>query len=131
LIDILSQKEIAHTWFEPAQKPASGVKKWIAYSDGFTKGSVVVNKGAAAALKSEKAVSLLPVGIVSIENEFKKGDLIRIVDELGNTIGLGKAQFNSDKVEARKTVGKTKSAGTLRLFVHGKQQVKCMLATPC
>ncbi|HDR52847.1 MAG TPA: glutamate 5-kinase [Mariniphaga anaerophila] len=109
LTDILSQKEIAHTWFEPAPKSASGVKKWIAYSDGFTKGRVVVNKGAAAALKSEKAVSLLPVGIVAIENEFKKGDLIRIVDESGNTIGLGKAQYGSDKVEAEKKSEKQKA----------------------
>ncbi len=109
LVDILSQKEISHTWFEPAQKPASGVKKWIAYSDGFTKARVVVNKGAAAALKSEKAVSLLPVGIVTIEDEFKKGDLIRIVDESGNTIGLGKAQYGSDKVEAEKQSEKQKA----------------------
>ena len=65
LVEILTQKDISgHTYFEPAQKPPSGIKKWIAYSDGFTKGKVVVNKGAAAALKSEKAVSLLPVGIV-------------------------------------------------------------------
>jgi glutamate 5-kinase len=109
LVDILSQKDIAHTWFEPAQKPASGVKKWIAYSDGFTKARVIVNKGAAAALKSEKAVSLLPVGIVKIENEFKKDDLIRIVDESGNTIGLGKAQYNSDKVEIEKKSEKQKA----------------------
>lgn len=109
LTDILSQKEIAHTWFEPVRKPASGVKKWIAYSDGFAKGRVVVNKGAAAALKSEKAVSLLPVGIVTIEKEFKKGDLIRIVDESGNTVGLGKAQYNSDKVEAEKLSEKQKA----------------------
>jgi glutamate 5-kinase len=71
-------KMSGHTWFEPSAKPSSGVKKWIAYSDGFTKGKVVINKGAAAALRSEKAVSLLPVGVIeSIENEFKKGDLIR------------------------------------------------------
>jgi glutamate 5-kinase len=68
-----------------------------------------VNKGAAAALKSEKAVSLLPVGIVTIKNEFRKGDLIRIMDESGSTIGLGKAQYNSDKVEAEKQSEKQKA----------------------
>src|SRR6056297_3129835 len=84
LTQILQNDETAdHTYFEPSRKSSSGVKKWIAYSDGFTKAKIVVNKGAAAALKSEKAVSLLPVGIVTIENEFKKGDLIRIVDESG------------------------------------------------
>ncbi len=103
LTDILSaEKTVAHTWFEPAEKPVSSVKKWIAHSDGFAKGKVVVNKGAADALKSVRAVSLLPVGIITIENEFKKGDLIRIVDEKGNTIGLGKAQYGSDRIESEK-----------------------------
>ncbi len=103
LTDILSEeKTVVHTWFQPAKKSASGVKKWIAYSDGFAKGRVVVNKGAADALKSERAVSLLPVGVVAVENEFKKGDLIRIVDEEGNTVGLGKAQYGSDRVEPEK-----------------------------
>ncbi|SHJ62446.1 glutamate 5-kinase [Tangfeifania diversioriginum] len=110
LTKILSSDEIsAHTFFEPSDKSSSGIKKWIAYSDGFTKGSVVVNKGAAAALKSEKAVSLLPVGIVTIKNEFKKGDLIRIVEESGDIIGLGKAQYSFDKVEAEKQSVKQKA----------------------
>jgi glutamate 5-kinase len=99
LTDILVSEQLAgHTWFEPALKPSSGIKKWIAHSDGFAKGKVVVNKGAADALKSEKAVSLLPVGIVKVENEFRKGDLIRILDESGNSIGLGKAQYGSEKL---------------------------------
>ncbi|SHF28248.1 glutamate 5-kinase [Mariniphaga anaerophila] len=109
LVNILAGKDVPHTWFEPAEKSASGVKKWIAYSDGFAKAKVVVNAGAASALKSEKAVSLLPVGIVTIENEFKKGDLIRIVDESGETIGLGKAQYSSDKVESEKRSEKQKA----------------------
>jgi glutamate 5-kinase len=110
LTDLLTGKEtVGHTWFEPAKKPASGVKKWIAYSDGFTKGRVVINKGAVAALNSDKAVSLLPVGIVKIENEFKKGDLIKIVDEAGNVLGLGKAQYGSEKVKTQSESKKQKA----------------------
>jgi glutamate 5-kinase len=110
LLDLLTNKETSgHTFFEPAKKPPSGVKKWIAHSDGFTKGLVVINQGAAVALKSDKAVSLLPVGIVRIENDFKKGDLIKIVDENGNIIGLGKARYGSDKVETEKQSEKQKA----------------------
>lgn len=113
LTDILTRNEIGgHTWFEPAPKPPSGIKKWIAHSAGFAKARVVVNSGAAAALKSDKAVSLLPVGIVNIENEFKKGDLIHIVDESGKKIGLGKAQYGSDKLKSGTTAEK------LRALVH-------------
>lgn len=109
LIDILSQKEISgHTWFEPAQKPARGVKKWIAYSDDFAKGKVTINSGAVNALTSEKAVSLLPVGIVKINSDFKKGDLIKISDEQGKLIGVGKASYSSDKIETEKLSEKQK-----------------------
>ena len=101
LIDLLdAEKELKHTSFIPNNRQNSSIKKWISYSDGFAKGLVVINKGAANALNSEKAVSLLPVGIIKIENEFKKGDLIRIVDEENNAIGVGKAKYDSEKVEA-------------------------------
>lgn len=110
LTDILSEGiSVTHTWFQPAKKSTSGVKKWIAYSDGFAKGRVVINKGAADALKSVNAVSLLPVGVVTIESEFKRGDLIRIVDEEGNSVGLGKAQYGSDRVETEKKSEKQKA----------------------
>lgn len=103
LIDLLDvQKSLKHTFFVPKEKPASGVKKWIGYSDGFAKGQIVVNEGAVNVLLSEKAVSLLPVGVVRIDIEFKKGDLIKITNEKGETLGLGKAAYNSDKLEKEK-----------------------------
>ena len=73
------------------------------------KGRVVVNNGAAEALTSEKAVSLLPVGIVKVETEFKKGDLIKIVDQSGRILGLGKARYGSEKVEAEKVSQRQKA----------------------
>ncbi|HZH71579.1 MAG TPA: glutamate 5-kinase [Mariniphaga sp.] len=110
LLNIMTQEEFpGHTWFEPAPKTSSGVKKWIGYSDGFAKAKVTVNNGAAAALRSDKAVSLLPVGIVTVENEFKKGDLIRIVDESGKRIGLGKAQYGSEKLRSGTSTEKLKA----------------------
>ncbi len=109
LINLLdAEKEFMHTWFVPNQKASSGVKKWIGYSNGFTKGEVVINKGAISALLSNKAISLLPVGIVKIAAEFKKGDLIKIVDESGKTIGVGKAGYGSDSFESEKQSGKQK-----------------------
>jgi glutamate 5-kinase len=109
LINILDiQKNQEHTWFVPNKKASSGVKKWIGYSDGFAKGQVIVNQGAAKALNSEKAVSLLPVGIIKVLNDFKKGDLIKITDESGNVIGIGKAQFGSDRLEIERNSEKQK-----------------------
>jgi glutamate 5-kinase len=103
LIELLDvQKKLKHTFFVPNRKTANGVKKWIAYSDDFAKGEVIVNQGALKALNSEKAVSLLPVGIVKVKSEFKKDDLIKITDENGKVIGVGKASYGSDKIETEK-----------------------------
>jgi glutamate 5-kinase len=103
LIDLLdTQKHLKHTYFVPNPKAANGVKKWIAYSDDFAKGEVTVNQGAIKALNSEKAVSLLPIGIVKVGSEFKKDDLIKIMDENGKIIGVGRASYGSDKIETEK-----------------------------
>ena len=109
LIDLLDKgKELEHTYFVPNKKTSSGIKKWIGYSNDFAKGQVTVNQGAIKALNSEKAVSLLPVGIVEIIHEFKKGDLIKIVDESGITVGVGRAQYGSDKIDTEKSSVKQK-----------------------
>jgi glutamate 5-kinase len=110
LIDILTGNDtIGHTYFEPGKKISSGVKKWIAYSDGFTKGMVTINKGAVEALYSGKAISLLPVGIIRADREFRKGDLIKIIDESGNMIGIGKAKYGSDKIASERMSEKQKA----------------------
>ncbi|MDR2910881.1 MAG: glutamate 5-kinase [Bacteroidales bacterium] len=98
LLDL--EKEFQHTYFVPNKKPSSGIKKWIGYSESFTKGQVMINQGALKALVSDTAVSLLPVGVVEIISEFKKGDLIKIIDETGNVVGVGKAQYSSDKIKS-------------------------------
>jgi glutamate 5-kinase len=109
ILDLMDeQKDLKHTWFVPNKKPSSGVKKWIGYSDGFAKGEVVINAGAAKALDSDKAVSLLPIGIVKITSEFKKDDLIKIVDESGKVIGVGKAGYGSSKIQTEKLSVKQK-----------------------
>ncbi|MBR4325962.1 MAG: glutamate 5-kinase [Bacteroidales bacterium] len=75
------------------------IKKWIAYSDGFTKATVIVNQGAATALRDhQKAASLLYPGIVRIEGEFKKDDLLLIKDEDGVTIGVGRVSIDKDRL---------------------------------
>jgi len=95
LIDVLENK-VAHTHFSP-NKTASGKKKWIAHSGNFATGIVRVNDGAKTALTSANASSLLPVGVLSVLSEFKKGDIIKIIDENDKHIGLGIAEYGSDK----------------------------------
>ena len=90
--------------FLPSGKPISHVKKWIAHSEGFAKGRININDGAMAALTGDRASSLLPVGVVSVEGIFEKGDIVRIISPDGRQIGVGKASMSSAK--ASETAGK-------------------------
>jgi glutamate 5-kinase len=109
LLDIMDpDKTVQHTYFVPEKKAVSGVKNWISYSDSFAKAVIVINRGAVDALLSDKAVSLLPVGVVTVKGEFRSGDLLKIEDETSNYIGIGKAQFGSDKLEKEKEAARQK-----------------------
>ncbi|MEI6049175.1 MAG: glutamate 5-kinase [Bacteroidota bacterium] len=99
ITDIVRRKDVPYTHFIASNKKESGVKKWLSHSDTFAKGSVIINIGAREALLGEKATSLLMIGITKVEGFFKSGDIVRIFDEKGNNIGLGKAQYDSKKSE--------------------------------
>jgi len=109
LLDILNGKFVGTQFTSKSKKgknsKPSNLKKWIAYNELNRKGIVYINKGAEEVLCSpEKVSSLLPVGIVKIEGDFKKGDIIQIVNEKGKAIGLGIAQYGVDK--AKDNLGK-------------------------
>ena len=95
LLDILADKPVG-TLFKN-KKNISGIKKWVAHSEDFVKGSVYIDEGAEKALQSNKPTSLLPVGITQIEGSFKKGDIIKIMTASGKQIGVGKAGYSSEK----------------------------------
>jgi glutamate 5-kinase len=99
LTDIVNGKDVPYTHFAASSVKKSGVKKWLSHSGEFAKGGVYINKGAAEALLNDKAVSLLMIGVSKIEGSFRKGDIIRILDEKGLQIGLGKSQYDSKKAE--------------------------------
>jgi len=101
----LLDNKVVHTRFI-AEKSKSGKKKWIAHSENAATGVVQLNDGAKMVLTSGKATSLLPVGITAIQSDFLKGDIIKIIDEQNNLIGLGIAEYGSDK--ARERIGQKK-----------------------
>ncbi|MDR0412293.1 MAG: glutamate 5-kinase [Dysgonamonadaceae bacterium] len=106
LIDLVLNRlpEVLCTRFVPLRRPVSGVKKWIAHSDGFAKGAIHINPGAYEALMQPKAASLLPVGVESVEGRFEKDDIVRIVAPSGENIGVGRATLSAEK--ARQVIGK-------------------------
>ena len=105
LIDLLSENgNTTCTRFIPSPKKTSSVKKWIAHSEGFAKGEIHINNCAKNVLLGEKAMSLLPVGITKIIGDFEKDDIVRVVDENGNHIAVGKTQCSGS--EANSMLGK-------------------------
>jgi glutamate 5-kinase len=105
LLQLLDKKaDVVCTQFVASTGEVSSVKKWIAHSQGFAKGEIHVNENAAKALAGEKAVSLLPIGATNIIGEFEKDDVVKIIDEKGTELGVGKVQYDSDK--AREMLGK-------------------------
>lgn len=98
LIDLLNKKkDTVSTLFKSSRTEVSGVKKWLAHSDGFAKGEIYINENAEKALIGSNAVSLLPVGIIKISGNFEKDDIVKIFSEKGKLLGVGKAQYNSEK----------------------------------
>ena len=91
------------TEFVPAEGGVSSVKKWIAHSSGFAKGTVTVNAQARKVLCGESAVSLLPVGVVSVQGDFEEGDIIGILDPSGELFAVGRSSYSA--AQAREVVG--------------------------
>ncbi|MEX2593345.1 MAG: glutamate 5-kinase [Anditalea sp.] len=95
------QGQLKCTYFEPG-KSRHNKKKWIAHSDNYSKGEVIINEGAEKALTSGQITSLLPVGVVAVNGDFVKGEIIRIINEKGKKIGLGKAEFGTRVAQEKK-----------------------------
>jgi len=103
LVDLLEEKPgTKQTYFKPGKK-SSQIKKWLSYSDMNIKGEIHINEGACLSLNSNKAVSLLLIGVTGIKGDFLKGDIVRIINHDGKFVGLGKTQYNSDS--AAKKIG--------------------------
>ncbi|MBW5396598.1 glutamate 5-kinase [Brachyspira pilosicoli] len=77
-------------------------KRWIAYATTII-GKVIVNAGAKKAI-IEKESSLLPIGVTKVVNNFKKGDIVSIIDEDGEEFARGIINYNSE--DTIKIIGK-------------------------
>ncbi len=70
-------------------------KQWM--SDHLQlRGAVVVDAGAAVKLRDE-GKSLLPIGMVQVEGDFARGDVIAVRDPAGGEIARGLANYSSSE----------------------------------
>ncbi|WP_461482608.1 glutamate 5-kinase [Porticoccus sp.] len=84
------------------QEPIAARKQWLA-GRLQVRGSVTLDAGASRVLQ-EQGKSLLPVGVKFVVGDFHRGDLVRCVDEAGNEIARGLANYSA--AESRLIIGK-------------------------
>jgi glutamate 5-kinase len=102
ILDRLFAGEPVGTLFLPHGQDVPAWKRWL----GFTarpRGTLRVDAGAKRALV-EQGKSLLPVGVVAVEGEFGKGDVVSICDPAGNEIARGLCNYSSE--DAARLLGK-------------------------
>ncbi|TXH88498.1 MAG: glutamate 5-kinase [Rhodoferax sp.] len=96
LIRLVQGDAIGTLLIAPTQKTQAR-KQWMA-DHLQLRGAVVVDDGAAAKVRDE-GKSLLPIGMVQVEGDFSRGDVIAIRDAAGQEVGRGLANYAS--AEAR------------------------------
>ena len=87
-----------------------GLRKWLAVRNlAAGEARIVVHAGLAEKLEGERQlISILPVGILRYEGEFRKGDLIDIYSERGKKLGIGLSRYSH--IQLAKTMAQKNGA---------------------
>ena len=115
---ISSIKRDNSTFFYPSTSTNSSKKKWL-LNHLNPIGSFIVDEGAKNAILKNK--SLLPAGIIDIQGNFKRGDVIAILIKSGTKIALGISAY--DYNDAKKIIGKNSSEISKILGFEGQDEV--------
>ncbi|MFO0692698.1 MAG: glutamate 5-kinase [Polyangiales bacterium] len=91
LLSHITSGEDVGTVFLPKGATLPSKKHWIAFTLK-PKGSILVDRGAAAVLAQGKS-SLLPSGVIGVRGDFDVGDAVTIVDPDGKEIARGLARY--------------------------------------
>lgn len=101
ILDRIFAGEPVGTLFLPHGTDVPSWKRWVGYT-AQPKGKLVVDDGARRAVV-EQGKSLLPVGVIRVEGEFRKGDVVTICDKDDGEVARGLSNFTS--AEAQRICG--------------------------
>ena len=96
LVRIMNGEDVG-TIFYPHGQKMKHKKRWLAFV-GQPKGKLVVDAGAEQALKNSAGRSLLASGILAVDREFQKCNVVDIVTEDGKLIARGRTGFSSQEI---------------------------------
>ncbi len=103
LLKIMDQESLG-TIFKPVPRKLKSKKRWLAFHQK-TKGCIFIDQGAKEAVV-KKGKSLLPIGIVKVEGNFKKGDLVSVKcgkEEIAKGI-VNYCNESVDEIKGKKSV---------------------------
>jgi glutamate 5-kinase len=95
ILRILKGEKIG-TVFLPKEKIEEARKRWIAFGKKI-RGKIYIDDGAKEAILN-KGKSLLSVGIIKIEGDFKKRDAVEVLDKKGRICGRGLVNYSSEEL---------------------------------
>jgi glutamate 5-kinase len=101
ILDRIFANETIGTLFLPHGTSLPAWKRWL----GFTarpKGRLIIDPGAFAAVR-DKGRSLLPIGVVQVQGDFSKGDVVSLFDASGNEFARGLTNYSS--ADAQRVLG--------------------------
>ena len=99
LVDLASGESIGTFLAAPPAKQAAR-KQWLG-SRLRVRGKLFLDAGACRVLR-EQGRSLLPVGVLQVEGDFVRGELVSCVDPEGHEIARGLSNYNAQEVAAIK-----------------------------
>lgn len=93
---IVNGKDIG-TLFVPREEKMQARKRWIAFGS-VTHGKLTIDEGALTALV-KRGKSLLPSGIIKVEEDFDRGDVVSVTTAEGCEIARGMVNYSSEEIK--------------------------------
>jgi glutamate 5-kinase len=87
--------EAVGTLLWPDSKPISARQQWLA-GQLKPQGRLVLDQGAVRVIR-EQGKSLLPVGVVHVEGDFSRGELVICIDTDGQEIARGLINYSAEE----------------------------------
>lgn len=84
------------TWFQEKQHPLQARKHWIAF--GSTPSGVLVIDGGAAKALVQRQKSLLPSGIVQVNQAFREGQIVSVINQESQELARGVTNYSSTDI---------------------------------
>jgi glutamate 5-kinase len=97
ILDAVFAAEEVGTLFQPHGDGISARRRWLGYT-ARPLGKVLVDKGARQAIE-QLGKSLLPVGVIEVNGEFGKGDVVALCDGEGVEFARGLTNYSSADAE--------------------------------